>query len=529
VVIADLASPPAVNETAPQNGPPPQETSIWVDVGDGLIDPRPRVMNLVQEKFDRIHQHGGVFILFADMRRNPGYVLARPYGMYGGNVEVEHEVPIDNWGCLSLLDTLEVSGDQGVELEAGSTEAAQAFALTRHLKDAHFSCLVKPGPGISERWITLASSKYGDPVAGIIVPSEQNEGWVIILPRVAASGQLMRELLNEVLPNLAPRLFPDSEGSRWTRREEYELPVVLDIATEIRRVEEESRDRINALEAAIEEQRTDGGFLHELLTGTGDSLVAAVIAALKVLGFTDVRDTDALTDGTQKQERAERLREDLQVWDRNPVLLVEVKGIGALPREAESLQVTKYLIPRMREWERTDVQGLSVINHQRNLPALDREHEHVFQDDVVTNAEQQGFGLLTTWDLFRLVRGYQRNGWHPDDVKDLFYRPGRIAPIPSHYEFVGTVEVFWEQPGALALAVGGVPVRVGDLIAYELPVDFLEERVSSLRLEDEEVEEALFGSLVGVKTTLGKAQARKHVRVFRVHEHESAESDKPAG
>ncbi len=527
VIIADLAPPAAVDETATATGPPPQETSIWVDTGDGVIDPRPRVMNLVQGKFDRIHQHGGVFILLADMRHDPGYVLARPTGMYGG-VEVEHEVPIDNWGCLSLLDTLEVSGDQGVELEPGATEAAQAFVLTRHLKDAHFSCLIKPGARISERWITLATSKYGDPVAGIIVPSEPSEGWVIILPRIAAPGQLTRELLDEVLPNLTPRLFPDSEGSRWTRREEYELPGVLDLAAEIRQVEEESRERINALEAAIEEQRAESGFVHELLTGTGNTLVAAAIAALEVLGFTEVRDVDALTDGGSQEQRAERLREDLQVWDRSPVLLVEIKGISGLPREAESLQVTKYLIPRMREWERTDVQGLSVINHQRNLPALDREREHVFQDDVVTNAEQQGFGLLTTWDLFRLVRGHQRNGWRPEDVKDLFYRPGRIEPVPSHYELVGAVEAFWERPGALALAISGVPVLVGDLIAYELPVDFLEERVTSLQLEDEEVQEAPSGSVVGVKTTLGKTQARKHVRVFRVRE-TGAESGASAG
>ncbi len=163
------------------------------------------------------------------------------------------------------------------------------------------------------------------------------------------------------------------------------------------------------------------------------------------------------------------------------------------------------------------------------MPALDREHEHVFQDDVVANAEQQGFGLLTTWDLFRLVRGYQRNGWRPEDVKNLFYLPGRIDPVPSHYELVGTVEAFWERPGALALAVSGLPIRVGDLIAYELPVDFVEERVTSLQLEDEEVQEAPLGSLVGVKTTLGKAQARKHVQVFRVREESAQEGTEDDG
>lgn len=51
-------------------------------------------------------------------------------------------------------------------------------------------------------------------------------------------------------------------------------------------------------------------------------------------------------------------------------VLVEVKGINGMPKEADSLQVAKYLTPRMREWGRTDIRGLAIVNHQRHLPAL---------------------------------------------------------------------------------------------------------------------------------------------------------------
>lgn len=50
----------------------------------------------------------------------------------------------------------------------------------------------------------------------------------------------------------------------------------------------------------------------------------------------------------------------------------------------------------MREWNRTNIHGLTIINHQRNLPALDREHTRIFQNDVLTNADEQDFTLLTT-------------------------------------------------------------------------------------------------------------------------------------
>jgi hypothetical protein len=121
---------------------------------------------------------------------------------------------------------------------------------------------------------------------------------------------------------------------------------------------------------------------------------------------------------------------------------------AARPEEASLLQVAKYLIPRMREWGRSDIHGLAIVNHQRNLPGLEREHEHVFQADVLSNAEQQGFGLLTTWDLFRLVRGFIIHGWHHDDIAGLFVTAGRIRPVPAHYEFIGAVDGYWAQASA---------------------------------------------------------------------------------
>jgi translation elongation factor EF-1alpha len=57
-------------------------------------------------------------------------------------------------------------------------------------------------------------------------------------------------------------------------------------------------------------------------------------------------------------------------------------------------------------------------------------------------------------------------------------------------------------------------LRAGDRIAYELPVDFTEEDVTSLQLNDHDVEEAHAGDYVGLKTKLSKQQARRGVRVF---------------
>ncbi len=518
VVIADL-EPPDPSDTAPDEDPPASGVhDVWASCKRGIIDPRPRVMGLVRDHFDRIYAHGGVFVFLLGPSTDPEYVIAESYRDQG--LRGETGLPCSNYDCLSILHRLTLTRDYGREIEAGETEPAKIIGISRHLSGAEFLCTVRPYGSLEDRWVTLATNKYGDPVAGAIAPSpaDGDKGWIFLVPRLRAPGSFIRELLDELLPNLVPRFFPHAEGSRWTRRVEYELPEVLGLRAEIEGVEAEARKRAVELEQRIEQARHKHGFLHELLTSTGDELVTAVIRTLELVGFRDVRNVDEEEDGGEDG----RKREDIQIWDASPVVLGEVKGIVNLPREAGALQVTKYLRPRMKEWERTDIDGISIINHQRRLPALDRQNDQVFQDDVITNAQEQGFGLLTTWDLFRLARGFIRNGWTHDQVRGLFYRHGRIEPVPYHYDFVGVIDGLWEQAGALGLQLAGGRVAVGDVLAYELKVDFIEEAVTSLRLDDQPVTEASGSAHVGVATGLTKTQARDGTRVFRIKRADAA-------
>ena len=168
-------------------------------------------------------------------------------------------------------------------------------------------------------------------------------------------------------------------------------------------------------------------------------------------------------------------REDLQIHDNSPIVLVEVKGIAHLPRDAAALQVWKYFAPRMKEWKRTDIRGLSVINHQKNLPPFQRENENPFRQDIITNAEQNDFGLLTTWDLFRLVRNFISNSWSHERVESIFYRNGRIDPIPDHYKEIGVVEHIWPKAEAVGVRVHTDALKLGDRIAAGILTPFIGE------------------------------------------------------
>jgi hypothetical protein len=169
----------------------------------------------------------------------------------------------------------------------------------------------------------------------------------------------------------------------------------------------------------------------------------------------------------------------------------------------------------MREWERTDIHGLTIINSQRNLPALDREHTRVFQEDVLTNADEQDFTLLTTWDLYRLARGVIMHHWKRSDIEELFLTSGRMSPIPVHYIPIGTIAQVWKDASAIGVQLAARGLRIGDRLAYQLPVDFAEEDVASLEVDNQPVDEATTGARVGIKTSLIN-KIRKGTKLYLV-------------
>jgi hypothetical protein len=176
--------------------------------------------------------------------------------------------------------------------------------------------------------------------------------------------------------------------------------------------------------------------------------------------------------------------------------------------------VAKYVMARRHALGRSDIRGLSIVNHQRHLPPLSRQNAQPFSLDVVLNAEELGFGLLTTWDLFRLARNFLHYGWSPDVIKPLFRRDGRIAPIPAHYTLVGTVTKFYPQAKAVEIALDDL-IQIGDRIAFEQPVELLEQEIASLQV-DHQPEPSAESGLVGVQTVLTKEQLRAGVRVYRL-------------
>ena len=431
-------------------------------------------------------------------------LFAAPHEELLYQIDRTTKISCSNWGVLDALRLgLTITEDHGEEV-AVLAETPLTTSLARFLAGSTYECRLAAARSWDYAWKPLVVNKYKQAVAMVLSPSSDRKGWVIVLPRMRDRADLSLFLLDDVFPNLSPSLFPSLANASWLTSPPYEDPDVLRMREEIQIVERDARQKQEAIEAGIAKQREHRGFLHTLLTGTGNELVVAVHRTLELLGFSRVVDVDAASDAD--------LREDLQVEGLAGLLLIEVKGVNGTGSDDDALAVLKYVAPRMRELKRTDVHALTILNHQRAQPALERM-PNPFRDVVVQTAQQNHCGLMTTWTLFRLARNFERLGWQHGHVAPLFTTEGVISPIPAHYRPIGKVEMRWRN----ALGVRLIErLERGERIATESGIDFFEQSADSLQLEGEPVEGGAVGELVGVATKWTPKMCSDGATIFKV-------------
>jgi len=507
IVIADSARPKPVDEL-PHQAPGEGVDALWQSNETGVIDPRPYVMGRASGSFDRIQQHGGLFVVFISRRYTVRYVVGSASRYRGLTQKKNHD--LSNWSFLSRLDSFESRERMGEEISFHREAGELALLLERGANNARYTTTLEVAAYLQEGWSPLARNKYGEVVAGFLL-GEGKKGDVLILPQMPEAHEILLELVEAWLAQWNPALFPHLEGARWVHRPEYEIPQVVQLHEEIEDTRKEAEDRVEELKQQAKSIRQGNQDWYTLLRGTGEELVGAAIRSFERLGFKDVVDVDA-----QAREEGEEhtLREDVQIHDRSPVLIIEVKGIRGCPDDDEARQAQKHAIMRMREWDRIDVQPLTIINHQRHLPPHDRDQQ-AYRDEIVRNAEDTGLGLMTTWDLWRILRNKDTLGWPDEAVEAVFYRTGRIEPIPDHYLLIGKIVHVW------AKAFGIVPsraIRTGVTLAVETGDTFEELKAESLQVEGEPVQEAPAHSDCGVGCTSASERLREGMRVFLVGE-----------
>ena len=117
---------------------PNSELDVWAKCDKGFIDPRVRAMWHVRERFDRILQGGGGFVVFADANRHQELQFARRSGGQFPELYDVQPFPGDIWDFLSACRSLTVEDDYGEEMNPWDTTHTLGKLVAAHLPGGRF-------------------------------------------------------------------------------------------------------------------------------------------------------------------------------------------------------------------------------------------------------------------------------------------------------------------------------------------------------------------------------------------------------
>ena len=522
IIIIDLTEPEPDPHLIDIQEMSPPDVGFCIGPSVHTVNPRGITMWQVEPLVERMLNASGVLVVFLQPPSSETF-RHYSYDRLRGQLMAREPRELGNFGFCSTIAPYRLYPilDLGTEVSVIDKGNLLSDVVARYTDSVQFNSTLDPSypkrfdDTDQPVFIPLLNNKYGRCVGGAII-LRPNPGMVVLLPQFTRKADLIADLFRDLLPNTHSHLFPEHEGGRWVHRIEYEHPTVISLQRRVEDIQVEADKRKAELASQVEAERERLSFLHGLLVKSGDALVLDVIKSMSHIGFRDVINADEL-----RGEKAIK-EEDIWIRDRSPILLVEVKGLGRQPGETDTHQVTKYLNRRMVEWNRTDVRGVFLVNHQLGIQPLERSNGSVFTQNQISDARSDRVGLMTTWDLFRLIRGMERWNWPHQTVQDVLYQDvlyqdGRTGIVPSHWTPVGRVVHYYDELRVASVEISGSePLKRGDTVGYVFPDRFEQEPVESIQVQREPVESVDPGQRAGYKTSLPRRFLPNNTIVYKV-------------
>lgn len=308
-----------------------------------------------------------------------------------------------------------------------------------------------------ERYFSILDNEDGECISFIYT---HNKDFVrIVLPDIKDKAGLLKDLFDNILFTFYSDFFPDIEAKRWIHTDVYLLPDELEIK---RRLDAKCKEMEQEI-AKLEEERTfiyeKNTYLKNLLTETGGSLVTAVKTFLEWMGFENVIDKDeTIGKGDLKEE-------DLCFECGGVYIFMEVKGINGTSTDSECSQIDKIVNRRMRELKTTDVQGVYVVNHQRNIEPLKRQMPP-FNENQIKDAENQSRTLMYTTQLFALYSDIENGYITKEQARRNLLQPGLVS-FHSHLNSLGIPYKYYQDDTVFCIDLQNTQVSIGDILFYK--------------------------------------------------------------
>ena len=410
------------------------------------FNPRPLVSSWFESNVNKILKLGGIVITVASDKYFENYLL---YEIKNGMRVSLNEREQNNFDFLPFsIDTnTDVLRRTETRIAPDCPPLFQALFQKYKKSFTHITSFLL-GPND----IPLLTDKFGDIVS--FVHGVENEegtdvGLVLFLPPSSSQGKLLVDLLTTVLPISRPKLFPDIVQSSWMKNKQYLPPSLLQLHSKKVEIEQDYSAKIDEANKEIEDEEKRYQFLFDILSAsaTDDVLVKALEAYLKKIGFDCITVVDDVKEGINE--------EDLQIYSLEELTVVEVKGIYGIPSDNNCQRVLKYMLRRQRE-QSERVYGLFVVNHQKNLPPLERSNPP-FTTEQISDAEGS-YSLVTTWQLFNAYLAYEREELSTLDIDACLKKTGLVDFMPRTWKRIGEVSHVYPQAGAVTVELVDGPI-----------------------------------------------------------------------
>ena len=303
---------------------------------------------------------------------------------------------------------------------------------------------------------------------------KEKEPIYFVLPQADDTVKLtiLQRLFEKVLYEKYSNYFPFLESIKWVHKDAYMLPSIKEIKTKIEIAEQEFLNKKELLNNEIERVEQQFNFLQNLITATGEDLVAAMLEYFSWLGFENVVEKDATANSV--------LEEDIQVdLGNNGLLIVETKGLYGTSKDSECSQIEKIKHRREKERQRFDVYALYIVNHQRGIEPLKRMNPP-FTTFQIEDAKTDGRGLLTTWQLYNIYHAIEFGVISKKQVMEDLLQYGCIEFHPNLVQVLNTPYEYWQHDTILGIDVN-TPISVGDVIFSYYEGQWFQSKVVSLQ------------------------------------------------
>ena len=275
------------------------------------------------------------------------------------------------------------------------------------------------GSSVNGHYEFLAKGRDGRPVSVLI---RKGKGFYLLLP---SFGPKNAEVAGFFLKDVAPLLdlkATEAPEYGWLDGDEYTFPVLKDLLArrqdEVRRHQQALRE----IEDSLKEARaTEQESFNRLLKSEGPELSKAIVQALSYLGWGKVVDVD------EYWKKVIRSKEE-DVWlieagdqsievslQREPLILVLVRGGRNWATDDECVLLQKYKGRRMQEFDNTKMKAVLIGNYFLAQEAGARTSP--FSPLQVEEAQKDGNGLITTYELFKAVKAEKEGKVRKEDIR----------------------------------------------------------------------------------------------------------------